>query len=316
MNCEDILRSIMIVPIRPLGHGSFGHVYLTGDIKFGIITSKIIPRDKFDIREIETAVNLGKLENFSPFILKYLSHIYAGSYSVINSEYCNYQTLNVIAQQSHINLPSYTLRALMKQILEGIRFFHAAGLVHRDIKCDNILLHSPPGSGRVYAKIADFGLAKKEEQTGGRIYIAGTLPYMAPEIFQEIKIYSQKVDLYSIGITFTLLITHRYPVSKSNYEEQKKKMAELKSICRPSEIKDDILWDLLSKLLEFDSDQRITAAEALQHPYFTSPEAIADVSKEQKDLASLAAVAQLKGDTNITEFDKDTKFIVAESVIK
>ncbi|KAA6362596.1 MAG: hypothetical protein EZS28_041877 [Streblomastix strix] len=61
--------------------------------------------------------------------------------------------------------------------------------------------------------------------------------------------------------------------------------------------------------MEFDPDKRITAADALQHPYFTSPEALSDVSKEQQDLASLAAVAELEGDSSITQFDKDPTFI-------
>ncbi|KAA6353651.1 MAG: hypothetical protein EZS28_050822, partial [Streblomastix strix] len=74
-------------------------------------------------------------------------------------EYANMMTLDIIAKYPDIPLPTYTLRALMKQILEGMRTFHSSGLVHRDIKCDNILLHSPPGYGRVHAKISDFGFA-------------------------------------------------------------------------------------------------------------------------------------------------------------
>ncbi|KAA6401646.1 MAG: hypothetical protein EZS28_002829 [Streblomastix strix] len=93
-------------------------------------------------------------------------------------------------------------------------------------------------------------------------------------------------------------------------------MTKLNCIVRNAEIKDDILWDLLSQMLEFDPEIRITAAEALQHPYFTSPEALCDISQEQRDLSQLAAKAEKKGDATVTEFDKDPTFIVVESIIQ
>ncbi|KAA6368700.1 MAG: hypothetical protein EZS28_035773, partial [Streblomastix strix] len=126
-------------------------------------------------------------------------------------EHANMKTLDVIAKQPQNPLPLYTLRALMKQILVGMMTFHESGLVHRDIKCDNILLHSPSGSGRVYAKISDFGFAKKEDSTNQKTYLAGTLPYMAPDLFERQQKLSQKVDIFALGITFYRIITYRYP---------------------------------------------------------------------------------------------------------
>ncbi|KAA6398469.1 MAG: hypothetical protein EZS28_006007 [Streblomastix strix] len=228
-------------------------------------------------------------------------------------EYANMKTFDIIAKLPHIFIPSYTLRALMKQTFEGMRAFHSSGFVHRDIKCDNILMNSPPGTGRVHVKISDFGLSKKEDLESKFTYAAGTLPYMSPELYQFPIRSTQKVDMYALGITFYHLLTHQYPMNYKQFEDYQIALKDIKFIDRPDEIKDNLLWDLISKLLEFDPNKRITAAEALQHPYFTSPKAIADVSKEQQDLASLAAVAQLDGDQNITEFDKDPTFIVAET---
>ncbi|KAA6387141.1 MAG: putative Serine/Threonine kinase domain protein [Streblomastix strix] len=305
----------MIVPIRPLGQGSFGHVYLTADVNYGIVASKIVQRETFSQREIDAAVDIGKQNNSNPFILKYIAHIYGGRYSILHMEVANKQTLNIIAKQPSIPLPSYTLRALMKQILEGMRAFHSIGLVHRDIKCDNILLHSPPGSGRVYAKISDFGLSKKLDLNNEQTYFAGTLPFMAPELFQRPIRQTQKVDMYAIGIILYRLVIHEYPLHYSRFEEYQMVLNDIPCIERPSEIKDNLLWDLLLKLLEFDPNKRITATEALQYPYFTSPEAIADISKEQQDLASQAEQAQLNGDSTITVFDKDPTFVVDENII-
>ncbi|KAA6385552.1 MAG: hypothetical protein EZS28_018922 [Streblomastix strix] len=168
------------IPIRLLGHGSFGVVYLAYHIEYGITAVKLIMKDSNDKqeREWESAIWISNKQNPCPFILKYLQYDYNRNCDIIVTEYANLMTLDIIAKQPQIYLPSYSLRALMKQILEGTRVIHASGLIHRDIKCNNILLHTPPGSERVYAKIADFGLAKKKDLTDEKHYTAGTLPYL------------------------------------------------------------------------------------------------------------------------------------------
>ncbi|KAA6391985.1 MAG: hypothetical protein EZS28_012488 [Streblomastix strix] len=286
---EDNLRMERFAPIRPLGKGSFGGVYLAHHVQDGIVAIKIIQKNKFEEREWDAGIELLNKQKQCPFILKYQQFDYNRDNFIIVSDYSNMKTLDIIAKNPQINLPSFTLRALMKQILEGMRAFHSVGLIHRDIKCDNILLHSPPGSGLVYVKISDFGFAKKEDLNSEQTYTAGTLPFMAPELFLKPILSTQKVDI---------------KMTKSLY------------IKRPVEITDNLLWNLLSKLLEFNSDRRITAAEALQYPYFTSPEAIADISPEQHDLAQQSALSEEQGDSNISEFDKQPSYIVAESVIK
>ncbi|KAA6375835.1 MAG: hypothetical protein EZS28_028638 [Streblomastix strix] len=132
-----------------------------------------------------------------------------------------------------------------------IRELEAAEIINMDIKCDNILLHCPPGTGLVYAKISDFGFAKKEDSKHEQTYFAGTLPYMSPENFHESALITQKVDISALGITFYNIIVHKYPVNQATIELQKKKMSQIQSIERPQQIKDDLLWNLLSQMLEY-----------------------------------------------------------------
>ncbi|KAA6390266.1 MAG: putative Serine/threonine-protein kinase ATG1a, partial [Streblomastix strix] len=298
MDFDEIIRQQMLVPIRPLGRGAFGIVYLVYNHNLGLQANKITKKNKFNKKEWEAVENIRSIIQSNPFILNHFEQKEEESIQILYSSYSNMNTLDILAKNQNIQLPMNILRALMQQILEGMRLFHGTGQVHRDIKCDNILLHCPNGSGLVYAKISDFGFAKKEDLIHEQTYHAGTLPYMSPEQFQEKAFITQKVDIYATGITLYKLITHKFPVNERNFKEQGKKMAQLKCIDRPPEIKDDRLWDLLSKILEFDPSKRISAAEALKHPFFTSPEAIADISPEQHNLAD-----QVKAAQNLSIFD-------------
>ncbi|KAA6365654.1 MAG: hypothetical protein EZS28_038819 [Streblomastix strix] len=191
-----------------------------------------------------------------------------------------YGAFGIVYEAYDIKYGIVAVKVIKKQKFD-VRELEAAEIIHKDIKCDNILLHCPPGTGRVYAQISDFGFAKKEDKIHEQTYFAGTLPFMSPEQFNEKALITQKVDVYALGITFYNIITHKFPVNERNIKEQAKKMAKLKSIGRPSEIKDDQLWDLLSKMLEFDPNKRIATVEALQHIYFTGLEAQDDITQEQ-----------------------------------
>ncbi|KAA6369959.1 MAG: hypothetical protein EZS28_034514 [Streblomastix strix] len=164
---EDELRKTGLVPIRQLGKGAFGCIYLAFGVDHGLVAAKIFQSGKFDQNEADSAFSLQKEKGNNIFVLNYKIIKYGISNRTI------VMTLEAIVKQPQIKLPTYALRALMKQILEGIRFIHSAGFVHRDIKLDNMLLHSPPGSGKVYCKISDFGFTKKEDTAHGMTYMKG-----------------------------------------------------------------------------------------------------------------------------------------------
>jgi serine/threonine-protein kinase len=106
--------------------------------------------------------------------------------------------------------------AIIVQIAEGLAAAHQAGILHRDLKPDNVLM-----THRGVPKIADFGLAKRLLPTAETVpqpYLAGTPQYMAPELFQG-EPASTMSDVYALGVCYFLLLTGRLPFARSRLND-------------------------------------------------------------------------------------------------
>jgi hypothetical protein len=104
---------------------------------------------------------------------------------------------------------------IVRQMCEGLAFAHRQGVIHRDVKPANTFVRS---DGTV--KLLDFGLAAKltTPQTG-KGGIAGTVPYMAPEIILKHGEYDGKVDIWAAGVTMYELVTGKQPFTSPSYSE-------------------------------------------------------------------------------------------------
>ncbi len=119
-------------------------------------------------------------------------------------EYVPGRTLRHLLQERGRLTPRQAL-AMMDPVIEGLAAAHEAGLVHRDVKPENVLLAS---SGQI--KIADFGLARAVTATTGTATLVGTAAYLPPELVTGSSADARS-DIYSAGIVLFELLTGRQP---------------------------------------------------------------------------------------------------------
>jgi tRNA A-37 threonylcarbamoyl transferase component Bud32 len=104
-------------------------------------------------------------------------------------------------------------------IASGLAFLHSKSILHRDIKSLNVLL-----DGQWAAKLTDFGLSRVKNETKSKSMAnktnqaVGTTQWMAPELFKRKAVYTQKSDIYSLGITFWELASRKIPYVNDEQE--------------------------------------------------------------------------------------------------
>ncbi|XP_022243081.1 calcium/calmodulin-dependent protein kinase type II alpha chain-like isoform X2 [Limulus polyphemus] len=186
----------------------------------------------------------------------------------------------------------------IQQILESVNHCHQNSIVHRDLKPENLLLASKAKGAAV--KLADFGLAIEVQGDQQAWYgFAGTPGYLSPEVLKKDP-YGKPVDIWACGVILYILLVGYPPFWD---EDQHRLYAQIKagSYDYPSPEWDTVTPEaknLINSMLTVNPVKRITAAEALKHPWICQRERIASTLHRQETVECLKkfnARRKLKG---------------------
>ncbi|KAM0835751.1 hypothetical protein ACQ4PT_062752 [Festuca glaucescens] len=155
--------------------------------------------------------------------------------------------------------------AYTRQILNGLVYLHERNVVHRDIKCANILVHA---NGSV--KLADFGLAKEMSKINMLRSCKGSVYWMAPEVVNPRKTYGPAADMWSLGCTVLEMLTRQIPYPNVEWTNAFFMIGRGEQPPMPSYLSKEA-QDFIGQCVRVDPEERPTASELLAHPFVNRP---------------------------------------------
>uniref|UniRef100_M4C2C7 Protein kinase domain-containing protein n=1 Tax=Hyaloperonospora arabidopsidis (strain Emoy2) TaxID=559515 RepID=M4C2C7_HYAAE len=163
-----------------------------------------------------------------------------------------------------------------RSLLSAIQHMHERGVVHRDLKPENMLLAVSPRRGQktvsdvpLNIKIIDFGFAKVLKQGATSSSFLGTGGYLAPEILLR-QPYNASVDMWSFGVLTYLLLCGRLPFAATTQIRPNQSIQMLYRLTFPKRYwhgVSPLAIDFVQRVLVLDPSARLTASEALNHPW-------------------------------------------------
>lgn len=173
---------------------------------------------------------------------------------------------------------------IFRQIVSAVAYMHGNGLVHRDLKLENILINEKQG-GANDIKIIDFGFATNCQAGHKLSLFCGTPCYMDPDLVKQRKYSGQGVDVWALGVILFLLVTGGVPFWGENETELFRRISAAKySLPIKTRPYSKNIRALFAKIFQPNSSLRISAQEILKDPWLGGGKQIGAKSAQVKKI--------------------------------
>lgn len=150
-------------------------------------------------------------------------------------------------------------RTLFKDLVEGMEHCHSKNIVHRDLKCENLLLDS-----KYRLKISDFGFARRTQGNNLETY-CGSYAYAAPEVILGTPYIGEAADIWSMGIVLYAMMAGKLPFKDSDVRTLLNEITT--TLVFPNRLTTEAK-DLVRHMLVFNPKERLTIDEIKEHPWY------------------------------------------------
>ena len=267
---------------REIGHGSFGRVYLGEDQK----TKELYAIKRVDKRQLQQSQYLEKAfwkeveimrKIQSPYSVKLYNVLPSLHYYNMVEELCDGDLYTELMKRPN-GFSTEEVRRIMIQLNDAFAQMQKHKIVHRDLKVQNVFIKYTKRP-EFDVKLGDYGFSKElsDDITATKL---GTPITMAPEILMN-RAYTSKVDLWSIGVIIYHLLFKDLPFKGRN------EVMILQNIQKnniPRNPTDQLLNDLIHRLLVVDPKKRITWKDYFAHPFFGNTPRYIEVPEQEEKI--------------------------------
>ncbi|XP_037915898.1 serine/threonine-protein kinase SIK2-like isoform X2 [Hermetia illucens] len=245
---------------RTIGKGNFAVVKLARHrITKNEVAIKIIDKSQLDagnLKKVYREVDIMKRLDH-PHIIKLYQVMETKNMIYIVSEYASQgEIFDFIAKYGR--MPERDARFKFWQILSAVEYCHNRGIVHRDLKAENLLLDS-----NMNIKIADFGFSNMYKRGELLATWCGSPPYAAPEVFEGKKYTGPEIDVWSLGVVLYVLVCGALPFDGSTLQSLRDRV--LSGRFRIPFFMSSDCENLIRKMLVLDPTRRYTIDQIKRH---------------------------------------------------